>query len=459
MKGLSKQCQDKGIFVPYTAMDVNTKEKLVLITRHAREEPKLKFISLMHLLNASYLMECCKLLKKGKAAGVDGRTTESYTEEEIRKVLTDTVMTIKQKKYHPQPVKRIYIESGSRKRRPLGIPTVIDRIVQLGIGRILEAIYEPTFLPVSYGYRPGRNAHEALKEINHMIMGKQVNWIIDTDIKSFFDHIDHKIMMRCLDERIKDPNLKLLIRKFLKAGIMEEGVYRPSEEGAPQGAILSPILANIYLHYVLDLWFEKREKKKLKGYAKLIRYADDFLVGIQYRSEAESVLNSLSERLGKFGLTLSKEKTRIIEFGRFAKENMKKRKEGKPKTFDFAGFTHYCTQTRDGRFQVRVRTKGKRMNKAMGTMKDWIKDVRNSLLTRENWQKAAAKLQGHYNYYGVSGNYESIKRYYQNTRYLIFKWMNRRSQKATWSWDGFEKYLKTYPLPRPKLTYAIYNTW
>lgn len=445
--------------MPYSAMDVNTKEKLVLIARHAREEPKLKFISLMHLLNASYHMECFRLLKKGKAAGVDGRTTESYTDEEIRKILEDTIMSIKQKKYHPQPVKRVYIESGSRKNRPLGIPTVIDKVVQLGIGRILEAIYEPTFLPVSYGYRSGRNAHEALKELNHMIMGKKVNWIIDADIKSFFDHIDHKVLLRCLDERIKDPNFKLLIRKFLKAGIMEEGKYQPSEEGAPQGAILSPILANIYLHYVLDLWFEKREKKKLKGYAQLIRYADDFLIGVQHRNEAESVLNSLKERLDKFGLTLSKEKTRIVEFGRFAEENMKKRKEGKPETFDFVGFTHYCTQTRDGRFQVRVRTNGRRMNKAIGTMKEWIKDTRNYLLTRENWQKVAAKLQGHYNYYGVSGNFESIKRYYQRTKYLIFKWMNRRSQKKTWNWEGFEKYLKTYPIPRPRLTYAIYNTW
>lgn len=445
--------------MPYSAMDVNTKEKLVLITRHAGDDPRLKFISLMHLLNASYLVECYRLLKKEKAAGIDGRTKESYTEKEIRKVLADTVMTIKQKKYHPQPVKRVYIESGSRKRRPLGIPTVIDKIIQLGIARILEAIYEPTFLPISYGYRPGRNAHEALKEVNHMIMGKKVNWIIDADIKSFFDHIDHKVMMRCLDERIKDPNFKLLIRKFLKAGIMEEGKYRPSKEGASQGGIISPILANIYLHYVLDLWFEKREKNKLKGYAQLIRYADDFLIGVQHRNEAESLLNSLKERLDKFGLILSKEKTRIIEFGRFAEENMKKREEGKPKTFDFVGFTHYCTKTGNGRFQVRVRTSGKRMRKAITAMKDWVRNTRNYLLTKENWQKTTAKLQGHYNYYGVSGNFESIKRYYQITRYLIFKWMNRRSQKKTWNWEGFEKYLNTHPLPMPKLTYAFYNTW
>lgn len=459
MKGLSKQYQDKEIFAPYTAMDVNTKEKLVLIARHAKDEPELKFISLMHLLNASYLMECFRLLRKGKAAGVDGRTKESYTEEEMRSIPADTVMLIKQKKYHPQPVRRVYIESGHRKNRPLGIPTIIDKVVQLGIARILEAIYEQTFLPVSYGYRPGKNAHEALKEVNHMIMGKKVNWIIDADIKSFFDHIDHKVMMRCLDERIKDPNFKLLIRKFLKAGIMEEGKYRSSEEGAPQGGIISPILANIYLHYVLDLWFEKREKKKLKGYAQLVRYADDFLIGTQHRYEAEAILNNLKERLEQFGLSLSPEKTRITEFGRFAQENTRGRGEGKPGTFDFVGFTHYCTKTKDGRFQVRVRTNRGRMNKAMAAMKEWVRNARNYLLTKENWQKATVKLQGHYNYYGVSGNFESIKSYYQKTRHLIFKWMNRRSQKRTWNWEGFEKYLDAHPLPKPKLSYAFYNTW
>lgn len=440
-------------------MEVNTKEKLVLIARHAREEPGLKFISLMHLLNASYLTECFRLLKKGKTAGVDGRTAESYSEGEINSVLKETITSIKEKKYRPQPVRRVYIESGNRKDRPLGIPTVIDKVVQMGIARILEAIYEQTFLPVSYGYRPGTNAHEALKEVNHMIMGKKVNWIIDADIKSFFDHIDHKVLIRCLEERIKDPNFKLLISRFLKAGIMEEGKYRPSEEGAPQGGIVSPILANIYLHYVLDLWFERKEKKRLKGYAQLVRYADDFLIGAQHRYEAETILNNLKERLGQFELSLSLEKTRIIEFGRFAKENTRRRGDGKPKTFDFVGFTHYCTQTRDGRFQVMVRTNGKRMRKAITAMKEWVRNTRNSLLTKENWQRVTAKLQGHYNYYGVSGNFESIKRYHNRVRYLIFKWMNRRSQKRSWNWEGFEKYLNTYPLPKPKLTYAFYNTW
>lgn len=445
--------------MPYTEMEINTIEKLTLIAEKARSEPELKFTSLMHLLNVPYLLDCYRLLKKRKAAGVDGRTLESYTEKEMKSKLEVMILQIKEKRYYPQPVRRVYIESGSRKRRPLGIPTVIDKVIQMGITRILEAIYEPTFLQVSYGYRPGRNAHEALKEINHMIMGKYVNWIIDADIKAFFDHINHKVMARCLNERITDPNFKLLINRFLKAHIMEEGTIRSTEEGTPQGGIVSPILANIYLHYVLDLWFEKREKRKLAGYAQLVRYADDFLIGIQYRNEAETVLNSLKERLDKFGLRLSEEKTRIVEFGRFTNENMKKRMEGKPKTFDFVGFTHYCTKTRDGRFMVRVKTQRERMNRSVITMKQWIQKTHNIVPLPMIWQKITQKLQGHYQYYGVSGNFESINRYFHKTRTLLFKWMNRRSQKKTWNWDGYTKYLENYPLPKPKLTYAFYNTW
>lgn len=355
-------------------------------------------------------------------------------------------------------MKRVYIESGSRKRRPLGIPTVTDKVIQLGIARILEAIYEQIFLPVSYGYRPGRNAHEALKEINHMIMGKYVNWIIDADIKAFFDNISHKVMIKCLDERISDPNFKHLVNRLIKAKVMEEGIIHNTEEGTPQGGIVSPILANIYLHYVLDLWFEKREKRKLKGYSQLVRYADDFLIGMQYRNEAESVLNNLQDRLSQFGLRLSEEKTRILEFGRFVGENVKKQTNGKPKTFNFAGFTHYCTKTRDGRFMVRVKTERKRMNRSVTAMKEWMQRVHSLMPLPAIWQKVKWKLTGHYQYYGVSGNFESINRFYHKTRSLIFKWTNRRSQKKTWNWDEFSRYLESYPLPKPRLTYAFYNT-
>lgn len=438
---------------------LTTTDKLVLIAGYAKEQPRLRFTSLIHLLNEDYLRECHRLLKRGKAPGIDGRTVESYSQEEINQVIEAVGVQLKQRTYRPQPVRRVYIESGNKKNRPLGIPTVIDKVVQLGATRILQAIYESAFLTVSYGYRSGTNAHEAVTAVNHMIMGKKVNWIIDCDIEGFFDHIDHTVLMRCLDERIADPNFKILIKRIVKTGVMEEGQYYQTREGAPQGGIVSPILANIYLHYILDLWFEKRMKKDLLGHAQLIRYADDFVIGVQHRYEAEKIRRKLEQRLKEFGLTLSQEKTQVIEFGRFAQENVRQRGERKPKTFDFVGFTHYCTTTRDGRFQVRVKTSRKRMNKAIHAMQEWVKQERNRKPLKEIWAMVKQKLTGHYQYYGVSGNFDNINRYYWKTEAIIFKWMNRRSQKKTWTMEGFNRYMITYPLPRPKVTYAFYNTW
>lgn len=440
-------------------MDTNTATKLTLITRQAKEDAKIRFRSLIHHLNPDYLLQCYATLKNGKAPGIDGRVRESYSEQEIAQTIQEVVSLMKQKRYRPQPVRRVYIEKADGKKRPLGIPTVIDKIIQQGITNILTPIFEPLFLPVSYGFRPNRNAHDALKQVNHMIMGQKVNWIIDADIEGFFDHVDHTWMMKCLDQRIIDPNFKRLIMRFLKAGVMEEGRVQSTDKGTPQGGVLSPILANIYLHYVLDLWFETCEKKQMKGYVQLIRYADDFLIGVQHKWEAQQILNDLRERLRKFGLTLSEEKTRLIEFGRFAQENRERSGQGKPDTFDFLGFTHYGTKTRDGRFMVRVKTSRKKMNKAVKAMNQWLKSVRNLTTLPEIWKQIAPRLQGHYNYYGLSGNFDGLQRFYRNTCAMTFKWMNRRSQKKTWNWKEFYTYLGRYPLPKPKLTYAIYNTW
>lgn len=437
---------------------LTTADKLVLIAGKAAEDRTLKFISLIHLLNQEYLYACSKELKPGKAAGIDGRILESYTDEEMRQAIEEMERQRKTKVYTPQPVRRVFIQKDNGKMRPLGIPTVMDKVMQLGITKILHAIYEPIFLDTSYGYRPGRDAHACLKEINHIVMQGKVNWIIEADIEGFFDHVDHDWMMRCLEQRIADPNFTYLIELFLKAGIMQEGTYQATTAGTPQGGILSPVLANIYLHYVLDLWF-RAQKKQWYGEAYLVRYADDFIIGVQHKQEAQKIREELQKRLEKFGLRLSKEKTRVIEFGRFVQENRKKRGEKKPETFDFLGLTHYCAKTHDGRFMVRVKTSRKRMSRSVVSMKTWLKKVRNLVPRETIWPTIISKLHGHYNYYGVSGNFESIRRYYRKTRYLVFQWMNRRSQKKTWNWEGFTNYLETYPLPKPKLTYAIYNTW
>lgn len=440
-------------------MITNTDTKLILIAKIAKEKPKEKFTSLMHLLNAEYFLACFKELKKRKAAGVDGRTMESYTEEEIRGTLEETVNNIKRRRYHPRPVRSVQIPKSNGEIRILGIPTVIDKVVQLAVTRILETIYETNFLEVSYGYRPGRDAHICLKEVNHMIMQKKVNWIIDADISGYFDNIDHTWMMRCLEERIKDPNFKGLIMRFLKAGVMEGNKKQETGKGTPQGGNLSPILANIYLHYVLDLWFERQEKVSMKGYSQMIRYADDFIIGVQYTEEAKQILKDITERLKKFGLTLSLEKTGIKEFGRFATGNQKKQGRRKPETFDFLGFTHYCSTTQDGRFKLGVKTSRKKLNIAIQSMDRFLKKERNLKHPKEIWPLLTSKLQGHYNYYGISGNIDEMKRYYGKTKARIYYWYNRKSQREKWNVEEFKCYLSRYPLPVPKLTYAIYNTW
>lgn len=459
LKGLSKRYGRRTTFVPYTEMDNTTKFKLTLIAKKARNQPKLKFTSLMHLLNTQYLRECFSELKVNKAPGVDGRTKESYSSKEINEALERVVTALKEHTYRPQPVRRVFIPKANGKTRPLGIPTVIDKTLQLACAKLLEPLFEPLFLDCSYGFRPNRNAHEALKSVNHMVMGQKVNWVIDADIQGFFDHVNHDWLMKCLEQRIVDPNFLWLIRKFVKAGVMNEGAFEHTEQGTPQGGIISPILANIYLHYVLDLWFERKMKPQLKGFAKVIRYADDFVMGFQTKQEAEKAQEDIRQRFAQFGLTLAEDKTRILEFGRFAHENIDKRDGGRPVTFDFLGFTHYCSNTRDGRFAIKVKTSRKKFTAAIKTQNLWLKTVRNLTVLPNIWKILALKLQGHYQYYGMSGNFAGIKRYYEQTLKLTYKWMNRRSQKRTWNWETFQEYIIRYPLPKPKLAYAIYNTW
>ena len=431
--------------------------KLDRIMMKAKREPKTRFTYVKYLLNEEYLYNCYQELEKGKAAGIDGRTVESYTEEEIRNEIRETIENMKRDQYKPQPIRRVWIPKENGTKRALGIPTVIDKIIQMGCGKIITAIWEPKFLPVSYGYRPGRDAHASLKEINHMIMGKPVNYVVEADIAGFFDHVDHAWMRRCLSEHIADPRFLNLITQMLKTEVAEEGKITKTKEGTPQGGIISPILANVYLHYVLDLWFEIREKKEITGYAQLVRYADDFVIGCQNKREAEKVLRDIRERFAQFGLKLSEEKTRIIEFGRFAQENKRRRKE-KLETFDFLGFTHYCSKTRDGRYAVRVQTSRKRVKRSQQAMHVYLKRSR-SVPLKQLWGMVAMKLRGHYQYYGVSGNFEAIKIFHKKTRQMAYKWLNKRSQKRSFNWEQFTSFSMRHPLPQPKLYYAFYNTW
>jgi len=428
--------------------------KLNLITKHATEDKSFKFTSLAHLLNEESLKESFHMLKKNKAPGVDEVTYEEY-ERYLNTNIRKLAKRMKAGKYYPQPVRRAYIPKGEGKLRPLGIPALEDKIVQLGITRILNAIFEPNFLDCSYGFREGRGCQQALKQIDNAIMTKPVNHIIDADIRSFFDNVEHEWLMRMLEEKIADKNFLKIIKRILKAGVMEEGKLYQTDEGTPQGGIISPILSNIYLHYVLDLWVEKVVKRDMQGYVQLVRYCDDFVILVQYKEEAERVLELLEGRLNKFGLDLSKEKTRLIQFGRYARANAEK-KGRKPDTFDFLGFTHFCDKTRKGNFKVGRRTKRKKFNAKLKEMNDWLKSIRNMVELKEWWKILVAKLRGHYEYYGISGNYVSIRAFYKRTCKLAYKWLNRRSQKKSMNWKQFTEYLEQFPLPQPTIRHNIY---
>ena len=423
--------------------------KLASLTLRARENPKCKFTSLTHLLTEDFLRECYLELKRGKAPGIDGVEVEEYGENLIER-LKDLVERMKAKRYRPKPVKRVYIPKADGTKRPLGIPTVEDKIVQMGIKKILEAIFEADFVESSYGFRPDRSCHDAIDAVNLVIMTKPTNCIVDMDIRKFFDTVDHKWMMECLKQRIADPNLLMLIGRFLKAGVMEDDKYIEAERGTPQGGVVSPVLANIYLHYVLDLWFEKIVKKQMKGYIGLIRYADDFVVCCQSKKEGEKFREMLKERLDKFGLKISEDKTKIIEFGRYV-WNKAEREGSKVATFDFMGITHYCTKTRSGGFKLGRKTARARYWRKVKEMNEWLKGVRNSVSWTEWWKALGLKLAGHYRYYGISGNMVAINAFHLMAVKMAYKWINRRSQRKSYNWKQFQHLLKHNPLPKPKI--------
>ena len=440
---------------PYTEMDKLTHTKLALISERARKEPKLQFTSLAHLLNERFLKECYYSLGRDRASGIDGVSWKEYGRQ-LDENLNNLVARMKAKRYKPQPVRRVYIPKNEHEKRPLGLPALEDKIVQKGIAHILEAIYEADFLDCSYGFRPERNCHQAINAVDKMIMTKPVSYVIEADIKGYFDNVSHKWMMEFLQVRIKDPSFLLLIRRFLKAGYFEAGQIVATEQGVPQGGNFSPMLSNIFLHYVLDLWFEKKVKPQTRGACHLVRYADDFICMVQYANDAKHIEQALRERFAKFDLELHPEKTRVISFGRYERENAK-RQNRRTNTFDFLGFTHYCDTSRKGKFIVGRKTSRKKFRMKCKEMNDWLRKIRNFKKAKEWWPILQAKLRGHYQYYGVSGNMRSLKRFYLLTLRLTLKWLNRRSQRKSFNWKGFEKYLEHYPLPRPKIVHNLYT--
>ena len=435
--------------------DEGVATKLRRIAEKASREPRFQFTSLFHLMNEELLLGCFERLRNDAAAGIDGVTKADYTAN-LAENLHDLVNRLHRMAYRPLPVRRVYIpKPGSTNHRPLGIPALEDKLVQAGLVRILQAVYEQDFMDDSYGFRPNRGCHDALRALSRTVENRPVNWIVEADIRGFFDNVDHDRLMAFVAHRMGDQRIQRYIRRFLKAGIQEDGAWRASECGTPQGGVISPLLANLYLHYTLDLWFQRRFQRTCAGGARLIRYADDFVVCFQREDDARRFRLELEQRLEQFGLAVAPEKTKVIAFGAQAPQ-WAKAQGVKLETFDFLGFTHYGSRSRNGkRFRMKRKTIGKRFTAKLKVYKEWLKANR-TLPTPEILRKTAAKLRGHYAYYGVTDNSKRLQAFAYETQRMLFKWLGRRGKRGSYNWEKFRRLLGRYPLPRPRIMVNLF---
>ena len=421
------------------------------IGEKAKANPDLVFTSLYHhLADVDNLRGCFHALQGSKAVGVDGVTKPEYAKD-LEANLQDLSARLKRMGYRPQPKRRTYIpKPGSEKGRPLGISSFEDKIVELATKRVLEPIFESMFEDCSYGYRPRRSPHHCLDVLGKTIQQRSVNFFVEADIRGFFDRVHHEWLLKFLQQRIGDHRVLRLITRMLKAGIMEDGLVQAAEVGTPQGSILSPLLSNIYLHYVLDLWFERRVRKACRGEAYLFRFADDFLACFERQADADEFRAALGDRMEKFHLELAEEKTRHLEFGRYARDNARKRGR-KPEDFTFLGMTFYCGKTRYDTFKVKRKTSRKKLRQSLARFTDWIRRYRNLLPTGELLRRAKARVSGHLNYYAITDNSDECHRYMHLTSRAMFKWLNRRSQRKSYTWAGFNQAIRHIGWPDPRI--------
>ncbi len=414
------------------------------IREAAKQDATLRFTNLLHHITVEFLEESYRMLRHDATEGIDGATWASYGKD-LSEHLRDLHARLHSGAYRALASKRVWIPKSDGGQRPIGIASLEDKIVQKALVRILEQIYEVDFQGFSYGYRPKKKAHDALDAVYVMIARKKVNWILDADIKSFFDTVDHTWLMKFLEHRIGDRRILRLVGKFLRAGVSEAGQWSRTEVGTPQGGVLSPLLANIYLHYVLDLWVQRWREKHARGEVYIVRYADDFVVGFQYRDDAERLERELGQRLGDFGLQLHPEKTRLIEFGRFATENRRGRGKGKAETFTFLGMTHYCTVSRARKeFALGRKTSGKKIRAKLKEIAQTLRRRRH-VPTKEAGAWLRQVLDGHMRYFAVPGNTYAISAFRVKVARLWLRSLRRRSQRGRkLTWKRFNKLIDAY---------------
>lgn len=429
---------------------VSTKQQQ--IAELAGKMPEKALSSLAHHMDLDWMREAYRRTRKDGAVGIDGQTSADYAEHLEDNLLGLLDRAKSGERYRAPPVLRVYIPKGDGSERPLGIPTFEDKVLQRAVVMVLEPLYERDFLDCSYGFRPGRSAHQALSEIQSRLMRMGGGWVLDVDIRKFFDSLSHDHLREILARRMQDGVIKRLIGKWLQAGVMEEGVLTHFDVGTPQGGVVSPLLANIYLHEVLDVWFDQVVIPLLHGQAFLVRYADDFVMGFSNERDARRVMSVLPKRLDRYGLTIHPDKTRLVYFRPPRVQPDPGEKAG---SFNFLGFTHYWARSRKGRWVVKQKTAKDRFTKALKRIKEWCRHNRH-LSVGDQWVVLTQKVKGHYGYYGVIGNSANLGRFRNEVGRLWHKWLSRRSQQARLDWPTFQRLLKRYPLPPPHPIRSVY---
>jgi RNA-directed DNA polymerase len=429
-----------------------TTTKLNRIAWLSKQDPRKEFECLMHLFNQESLIECFHELDKNKAVGIDGITKTAYGAN-LYGNIEQLMIQMKKMAYRPSPVREVLIpkEGKPGATRPLGISNLEDKIVQKMTKKVLESIYEPLFLSCSYGFRPGKCCHTAIQALLDHLYKNEIRTVIDIDLKNFFGAIDHQILENILREKIKDPKFMRYISRMFKSGVLAKGELTISEEGVPQGSICSPVMANIFAHYAIDVWIEEMVKPVCKGTIELFRYADDAVICCQYDEDAQRIKSTLRKRLEKFKLQFNEEKTKLVSFNK--EEASRGIKQG---TFDFLGFTFYWGNSKTGRIIPKLKTRAKTIRTKLRKVKEWAKQIRNAKPLKEIWKTFKAKLRGHVQYYGVSHNAAKVTLFLREATRIMFKWLNRRSQKKSYTWKGFSMFMARDPLPTMKIVHRLF---